>query len=253
MRACRLSARARHLWLALLVSLAPVPAAAQTLLAELSQREVAVTTGFAGAELIVFGTATGDAAGPGADIIVTLRGPNAPVVVRRKVRIAGIWLNGPSEQFEAAPSFYALASTRPVETILSAEERRRLRLGLASLPLSPRGKIEDPSFRQALIELKSGLRLYSEDPGGVRLVGDRLFSARLFLPPAVIPGPYRVEILLVRDGRVMATRDLPLTVVRSGTSAEIWRIAHDQPLAYGIAAVLLAAAAGWLGSVLFRR
>ena len=246
-------AAAAGLAAAALLLAAPVEASAQALLAELSQREVAVTTGFSGAELLVFGTISGEAAAPGADIIVTLRGPNASVVVRRKIRVAGVWLNGPSEQFDAAPSFYAVSSTRPVESLLSAEERRRLRLGLASLPLTPRGRIEDPAFRQALLDLKSDLRLYSEDPGGVRLVGDRLFSARLFLPPAVVPGPYRVDILLVRDGRVMATRDLPLTVVRAGTSAEIWRIAHDQPLLYGVAAVLLAAFAGWLGSVLFRR
>jgi uncharacterized protein (TIGR02186 family) len=240
--------------LALLAALvAATPVRAQGVLAELSQREVAVTTGFAGAELLVFGTTTAELATPGTDVIVSLRGPNAPVVVRRKVRIAGIWLNGPSEQFEAAPSFYSVASTRPLETLLPAEERRRLRVGLASLPLSPRGQIEDPTFRQALIDLKTEQRLFSEDPAGVRLVGDRLFHARLFLPSAVIPGPYRVDILVVRDGRVVASRDLPLTVVRAGTSAEIWRVARDQPLAYGIAAVFLAAFAGWLGSVLFRR
>jgi uncharacterized protein (TIGR02186 family) len=237
----------------LLLSLMAAPAAAQGVLAELSQREVAVTTGFAGAELLVFGTTTAETAGPGADVIVSLRGPNASVVVRRKVRIAGIWLNGPSEQFESAPSFYAVATTRPLETLLPAEERRRLRIGLASLPLSPRGQIEEPSFRQALIDLKTEQRLFDEDPEGVRLVGERLFHARLFLPPAVIPGPYRVDILVVRDGQVIASRDLPLTVVRAGTSAEIRRLARDQPLAYGIAAVLLAALAGWLGSVLFRR
>lgn len=240
--------------LALLATLAvATPLRAQGVLAELSQREVAVTTGFAGAELLVFGTTAAELAGPETDVIVSLRGPNAAVVVRRKVRIAGIWLNGPSEQFEAAPSFYAVSSTRPLETVLSAEERRRLRIGLASLPLSPRGQIEDPTFRQALIDLKTSQRLFGEDPEGVRLVGDRLFHARLFLPSAVIPGPYRVDILVVRDGRVVASRDLPLTVVRAGTSAEIWRVAHDQPLAYGIAAVFLAAFAGWLGSVLFRR
>lgn len=240
---------------ALLACLAAVvvPARAHALLAELSQREVAVTTGFAGAELLVFGTTTAEAGGPGTDVVISLRGPNAPVVVRRKVRIAGIWLNGPSERFEAAPSFYAVASNRPLEAVLPAEERRRLRIGLASLPLSPRGQIEEPSFRQALIDLKTEQRLYGEMPDGVRLVGERLFHARLFLPPTVIPGPYRVDILVVRDGRVIASRDLPLTVVRAGTSAEIWRVAREEPLAYGLAAVLLAAFAGWLGSVLFRR
>jgi uncharacterized protein (TIGR02186 family) len=241
------------LLLAMLAAAASAPAHAQPLIAELSQREVAVTTGFSGAELLVFGTATGDAAQPGADVVVTLRGPNAPVVVRRKVRIAGIWVNGPSERFDSAPSYYAVASTRPIEGLLSAEERRRLRLGLSSLPLSPRGQIEDPTFRQALLDLKTEQRLYAEDPGGVTLMADRLFHARLFLPAAVIPGQYRVDILLVREGRVIAGRDLPLTVLRAGTSAEIWRIAREEPFGYGLAAVMLAAFAGWVGSVLFRR
>ncbi len=234
-------------------AMATAPAAAQALLAELSQSEVAVTTGFSGAELIVFGTVTGATAEPGGDVIVTLRGPNSSVVVRRKVRVAGIWLNGPAERFDAAPSYYAVASTRPLSALLDTDERRRLRLGLASLPLSLRGQIEDPSFRQALLELKTELRLYDEDPEGVTLSGNRLFHARLFLPPTVIPGPYRVDILLVRDGQVMASRDLALTVLRAGTSAEIWRVAREQPLVYGLAAVLLAAVTGWLGSVLFRR
>jgi NAD(P)H-hydrate repair Nnr-like enzyme with NAD(P)H-hydrate epimerase domain len=38
-----------------------------------------------------------------------------------------------------------------------------------------------------------------------------------------------------------------------GLGADLWRFAHDMPLLYGMASLLIAALAGWLGSVLFRR
>ena len=40
---------------------------------------------------------------------------------------------------------------------------------------------------------------------------------------------------------------------RVGTADRIATVAEDQPVLYGLACVFLAAFAGWLGSVLFRR
>lgn len=241
--------RARRLAAALAACLLALPAPASALVAELSQREIAVTTGFTGAELLVFGAKD---AGP-SDIVVAVRGPALPFVVRRKTRIAGIWVNGAYENFNTVPTFYAIASTRPLTEILPESERQRLRLGLDALPLRPEGPLDEPAFRNALVGLKSEAGLYQENNGGVALTGDVLFHARIFLPPTVITGPYRVDVLAVQDGRIVAARDVSLWVRRVGTSAEIWRFAHEQPWLYGLAAVLVAALAGWTGSVLFRR
>lgn len=241
--------RARRLAAAALAValLAPTPGGA--LVAELSQREIAVTTGFTGAELLVFGAKE---TAP-SDLVVAVRGPALPFVVRRKTRIAGIWVNGAYEIFNTAPTFYAIASTRPLADILPESERQRLRLGLDALPLRPEGQRDEPAYREALVTLKTEAGLYQQDDGGVTLTGDTLFHARIFLPPTVIPGPYRVDVLAVQDGRIVAARDVSLSVRRVGTSAEIWRFAHEQPWLYGFGAVLAAALAGWTGSVLFRR
>jgi uncharacterized protein (TIGR02186 family) len=241
--------RARRLAAALLAAALVAPSPAAALVAELSQREIEVTTGFTGAELLVFGAKE---TAP-AELIVAVRGPALPFVVRQKTRIAGIWVNGAAVIFNTTPTFYAIASTRPLAEILPESERQRLRLGLDALPLRPEGPHDQPQFRAALIEIKAGAGLYRQKDGGVTLVGDRLFHTRVFLPPTVVPGPYRVDVLAVQDGRIVAARDVSLAVRRVGTSAEIWRFAHDHSWFYGFGAVLVAALAGWAGSVLFRR
>jgi uncharacterized protein (TIGR02186 family) len=240
---------ARRLAASVLAAVLAAPAPAGALVAELSQREIAVTTGFTGAELLVFGAKETAQA----DIIVAVRGPALPFVVRRKTRIAGIWVNGASEIFNTAPTFYAIATTRRLAEILPESERQRLRLGLDALPLRPEGPTDEPAFRNALVALKVDAGLYQQEEGAVTLTGERLFHARLFLPPTVIPGPYRVDVLAVQEGRIVASRDVSLSVRRVGTSAEIWRFAHDHSWLYGFAAVLVAALAGWTGSILFRR
>ena len=43
--------------------------------------------------------------------------PEKNIIVRRKDRVAGIWINTDAVEFSRVPSFYALASNRPVEEI----------------------------------------------------------------------------------------------------------------------------------------
>src|SRR3546814_5202568 len=58
------------------------------LLVDISQHLVAITTGFTGADVLLFGVREG----PG-EIVVVVRGPHMSTTVRRKDRIAGIWIN----------------------------------------------------------------------------------------------------------------------------------------------------------------
>jgi uncharacterized protein (TIGR02186 family) len=232
-----------------LVLLLALPARAQDLVVDLSQRVIEITTGFAGAELLVFGAVEG-----GGEVVVIVRGPTQNLVLRRKERVAGIWINGSEARFDAVPSFYALASTRPLWEILPEAERRLGGVGVAALPITARGGGTDPeAFRRAFMGLKDELELYIENEPPAQLVSGRLFSARINFPATVITGTYRIEALLVRAGRIVEARDLTLTVRRVGVGAEIWRLAHEWPLLYGFVAILVAGLAGWLGSMIFRR
>nr|WP_256476081.1 TIGR02186 family protein [Siccirubricoccus soli] len=231
-----------------------VPARAQeALVAALSQDAVEVTTGFTGAQLMVFGS-TDQPIGPGGDeLLVVAQGPNRPVVVRRKVAALGfLWVNGPSARFAQVPGFYFIAGTRPAWQLLPEEQRRRHALGLDSLPLTSTGA-RDPRFRAALLDLEKRSGLWVEDTQPVEVAGSRLFHARLPLPAGVPTGDYRVQVLLVRSRQVVAQQTLEFRVDRVGTADRIATVAEDQPFVYGIACIFLAALAGWVGSVVFRR
>jgi uncharacterized protein (TIGR02186 family) len=240
---------------ALLGPPAATGAAAQDapLVADLSDRDIEVSTGFTGADLLVFG-ATDAAIGPGGDeILVVVRGPTRPVVVRRKVPVLGvIWVNGPYARFSGVPGFYAIAGTRPAWQILPEQERQSNGLGLDALPLTSTGA-RSPNFRAALLDLEKDSGLWLEDAARVEIGANRLFHVRVPLPAAVPTGEYRVEVLLVRSRRIHARQELEFRVDRVGVADRIASVAQAQPLVYGVVCVLLAAFAGWFGSVLFRR
>lgn len=247
-------------WLALLMLVA-LPAHAQpmappVLAAELSARRIEVTTAFTGGEILVFGATERLIGSPemaGSDqVLVLATGPDRPLVVREKVQSLGIWMNGPSARFNRVPAYWAIAGTGRVAELLSPDERADLRLGLDLLPLVQLGA-RGAQFRPALVELKQKAGLWVDEAVPVQVSGGRLFHARLPVPSTVVTGEYRVQVLLVRAGRVVARQELRLDVVRSGTAAWIADIARGMPVLYGLACIVLAAFAGWLGSVLFRR
>jgi uncharacterized protein (TIGR02186 family) len=246
----------RLLLLLLVVLLGPpAPAGAQEapLVVDLSNRNIEVSTGFTGADLLVFG-ATEAAIGPGGDeILVVVRGPTRPVVVRRKVRALGIvWVNGPAARFAGVPGFYAIAGTRPAWQLLPEGDRQNNGLGLDALPLNSTGA-RNPQFRAALLALEKESGVWLEDAATVEIGANRLFHVRVPLPAAVPTGDYRVEVLLVRSRRIHARQEMEFRVDRVGIADRVATVAHAEPLVYGVVCVLLAAFAGWFGSVLFRR
>lgn len=245
----------RRLLCILLLLALPADGSAQEapLVADLSDREIEISTGFTGADLLVFG-ATDAPIGPGGDeILVVVRGPNRPVVVRRKVKVLGIiWVNGPSARFAGVPGFYAIAGTRPAWQLLPEQERQNNGLGLDALPLVSTGA-RSPQFRAALLDLETESGLWLEHAATVEIGANRLFHVRIPLPAVVPTGDYRVEVLLVRSRRIHARQELEFRVDRVGAADRIATVAEAQPLVYGVVCVLLAAFAGWFGSILFRR
>jgi len=222
------------------------------LVARLSTERVAITTAFIGESILVFGS-TEQPLGPGGDeVIILARGPSGPFMVRRKVEVLGLWLNGPAARFEDVPVFYAVAGTRPASLLLPEEMLVQRGIGLTSIPLNSTGA-RAPGFRTALRELKQSARLWQEDAQPIEIAGSRLFNLRLPLPSTVQPGSYSVEVMLVRSRRIVATEQLGFIVERVGTAAEIESVARTQPVLYALICIVLAALAGWLGSVIFRR
>jgi len=227
------------------------PAQAQQIIADLSRHLVAITTGFAGAEVLLFGAVDGDG-----DVIVTVRGPEGDVVVRRKSQVNGMWINTQSVTFGAVPGYYAVAANKPIEEIITGPVAEREQIGAPRLRFEPERNIPPDTialFRRALLRNMERDGLYQPRTAAVRFLGQRLFRADIVFPANVPTGLYLVNVYLVKGGQVVSATTTPLSVSKIGLSAEIYDFAQNSAITYGFIAVAFAGVAGWAASRVFQR
>jgi uncharacterized protein (TIGR02186 family) len=225
--------------------------ASADLVAALSSHLVAVTTGFSGSNVLLFGTTDGEG-----DVVVIVRGPEDVATVHRKGRSMGIWVNEADMAFAAVPGFWTIAASRPLAEILPSGVAAFHQLGLEHLrltPLEPTSLRRIAEFREALIRNRQREGLYSTEPGQIVFLGNRLFRTDLWIPANAPIGTYTVAVFLVRDGDVVSAETTPLIVGKVGFEARVFDFAHRWASFYGIIAVLLAAMAGWAANLAFRK
>ncbi len=227
------------------------------LVPEVSQHEIQVRQGFTGTELLLFGAIldpTGTRAGRDYDIVVVLKGPTQAVRLREKQKIAGIWINADSTALRSAPSFFAVASSRPIGQIVDDRTAAIYELGLDWLQLSPIGAIdpaEQARFSAGLVDLRRRQGLYSENSGGVSISEQVLYQARISLPSSVQTGTYTAETFAITRGRVIASATARVEVRKIGFERFVAVFAEQNSLLYGLLVVSVSVGMGWLAGRLF--
>jgi uncharacterized protein (TIGR02186 family) len=227
----------------------------------ISTNEIAISPNFSGADITVFG-AIGQAddfllAIGSYDIIVALEGPRRPATVRRKERVAGIWVNRHSVRFEPIPASYSISSTRPLDSIAKQIVLSAHDVGIQNIRLIPTGQIGDGSligdFRDAMLRIMQSNGLYQRDPSGVQFISQSLFRASVRLPANIPVGVHTVRAELYRNGQFVTQKTISLRVVKTGLEQFTYNLAHQYSLVYGLLAVGFALFTGWLSSVIFRK
>ncbi len=223
---------------------------ASPLIADLSEDLIAITTGFIGTEVLLFGATAG-----AGDIIVVVRAPESQVVVRRKARVGGVWLNADSLVFEKVPGFYHVAASRPLDELLPEAVLAREQIGAENLALRPVNSASEEdiaAFNAALIRNKQRVGLFNAELGEIKLMQNRLFRTQVELPSSVPTGVYTATVYLVADGAIIDRTDTPLQVRKTGFEATVFEFANQQAAIYGVIAILIALAAGWFAGIVFR-
>lgn len=240
--------------------LASAPALAQDprLVPDVSSRTIDIKYSFSGEELLLFGAILY----PGqrlptdrADIVVVLKGPVRPIILREKQRVAGIWLNADSLRLRSAPGFYAIGSSAPIEQLIDERTAAIYELGLANLQMSPVG-FSAPDrlvrFETGLIDLYRRMGLFFENGRAVEISDGVLYRARIPVPARVPEGMYRAETYLISRGRVIAVAARPVEIRKTGFERFVALAAQRNGLLYGICAVLLSVGLGYAASRLFK-
>jgi uncharacterized protein (TIGR02186 family) len=239
------------------------PAAAERLVISLSTHRVLINSTFTGVDLTLFGAIETDAAAVGRAgsyaLVVTVAGPRHSVLTWRKERVLGIWVNARSRTFVEPPSYLAVLTNRPVDTIADPPVLRRRQVGLRYflLPQNLQGDIADTAadepFRRAFVRLKSEQGLYREQANAVTFLTPSLFRASIPLPANVPVGSYDVTVKLFSGGSMIADEPTAFEIIKTGFEQYVAVGAREHGLLYGVATAMLSLLIGWLGSIVFRR
>lgn len=243
--------------LALMILLATLPARAEEVVLGLSRDKVSITTSFDGSEILIFGAVkrqTPLAVAP-LQVIVTVEGPSSPVVVRRKERRFGIWVNTAAVAVDRAPAFYSVATSAPWRDSLTEVEdlRHRVSIPRAIRQVGAPAEVGDAQvFTEALIRIREADAQYHFDEGAVVFRDQTLFNTAVALPANLTEGTYRTRIFLTREGRVVSTYETAIEVDKVGLERLLYTMSRQQPLLYGLLSLAIAIIAGWAASAVFR-
>lgn len=226
---------------------------AKPLVADLDSRKIEINSGFSGKDLLLFG-ARNDVG----NIVLVVRGPEKDYTVRKKEKIAGIWVNSQQVEFKSLPGFYTIASSRPLEVIKNDVLLDSLNIGLPNILFEPTEAVDGDVvgfFKDALLENKQAAKLYplNGQYGNVSFIGDTLFKSSVHFPETIPRGAYTAEVYLFSDGGLTSVQSTPIIVQKTGFDAFIYDLAYEYSFLYGVIAILIALTAGWLASVLFQK
>ncbi|WP_258549101.1 TIGR02186 family protein [Thalassospira profundimaris] len=227
------------------------PAKADPLVVDLSNHLVAISTGFTGTDVLLFGAIENKG-----DVVITVRGPERDMVVRRKERKLGIWVNSQSAYLRNVPTYYATAASRPIELIANDRLFASYHIGLENqnfVTTMEGDDTDDSLYRDALLRNMEYVGLYNDKPSKISFLSNQLFRTDIHFPANTPTGTYVIDVYLIRDGRIVSIKSTPLVVSKTGVSAEVYDFAHRYSALYGIIAVIIAGFAGWLASVIFRK
>jgi uncharacterized protein (TIGR02186 family) len=253
----------RALLAALLVLLLVSVARAERLIVSVSNHRVTVTPNYSGEELVLFGSVEKDATTPADrkayDPVVTVMGPRADMVTRRKERRLGIWINTDYRQFLQVPSYLALFANRPFDLITTPEIARRQQIGLNNVLLTQRVSgdyadvVPNDAFRSAFVRLRTEHGLYREDASAVTFLTPTLFRTGIPLPAEVPIGTYAVEIRLFANGALVTKTETAFEIVKVGFEQFVATAARQHGFIYGLVTAAMALMTGWMASIVFRK
>ena len=232
-------------------------AQAEEVVLGMSQNEVAITATFDGSNILVFGAIKRDSPIPNTPlhVIISIAGPSKPVVVRRKEQRFGIWVNKDTVEVDAAPSFYAIATTGSFQEVLSETEDLRHKVSINRAIRSvgaPMDVSNAQSFSDALIRIRREQGLYQSLEGTVALDQQTLFLTTIKMPANLTEGEYRTRIFLTREGKVLNQFETSIDVHKVGLERFLFKLSQENPLLYGLLSIAIAILAGWLASAFFQ-
>jgi uncharacterized protein (TIGR02186 family) len=195
----------------------------------------------------------------GDQVALRVLGPRGHLVLMKKGRVGGLWMNVGQITFQDIPSLYLLWTSAKLSSLVTEAGLQAWKLDYSSLlngTLPEKNPEEEAGLLRELVELKEEDHLYQLFEGAVRVktlergTWDQV-DAVLTLPAKISPGSYALEMIAFRDGKGRLIHSSTLEVKLAGFPALVAHFAARQGLWYGILAVIIATLSGLIIGIVF--
>ena len=219
---------------------------------DISDHEIQIQTNFNGKEVIIFGLTD-----PKYDTILIIKGPNKNGKLSIKERIFGFWFETNKIIYMNIPSIFFIASSAPINEILNEDiiiKKELLHEDLLKKLVTKRNFIDQKKLHnwdKNLIRIQKNKGLYKNYK--LKIVDEKLFQTRVFFPSNSIPGKYYVNILQVKDKKIISEKNKRIIIKKTGIGNKIYQFANNQPGSYGVLSIIFAIISGLAAAAAFRR
>jgi len=195
------------------------------------------------------------------DVIIRISSEPTDAHMKYKGKAAGLfWMKMGDISFEHVPAVYLLYSSKNIDSLLQEDERIKEGIGFESVKAgtkmeSSAAGMDPDRWIAEFIKFKKAEKLYQIQEGTItRSQGKNGNEYQLDIkwPFQAAPGIYNIEVLAVRDGRVVDRAETSLTVARTGIVAKLSDLAFNHAAIYGMISIVVAMAAGLAVGALFR-
>ena len=221
------------------------------LIAEFLDNQINIDVGFTGKKLSYFGAINT----PG-DLVIIVTGPRKEIKVLKKEKKIWFWINSKSRLFSDVPTYYYVASSKPLSQIKNDAFLRINQIGLQNLRFEGAEEIEDDKrleWREGIIETMKKMGNYNSLRGEIEIIDQYLFKTEISFSSDISEGKYIVDTLLLKNEEIIGSKRSFINVSKSGLGEKIYMFATENSLIYGFFAVLIALFFGFLVNELIRR
>ena len=225
--------------------------AKEKLFVDFFDNEISIDVGFTGAKLSFFGAIEGSG-----DVVVAVTGPRKKIKVTNKQKIMGVWVNSDTENFYDVPSFYYVASNKPLQDIDARTSFYINQIGLANLRFEGAEDLETrerDSWKRGIIDTMVKLGRYNSENGNINISKSKLFKTEFNFSSDILEGEYIVDTLLLKSGNVIGAKRSFINVSKSGLGEKIYKFSSENSMIYGIFSVLFALIFGFTANLFMRK
>jgi uncharacterized protein (TIGR02186 family) len=195
----------------------------------------------------------------GDQVALRVVGPRENVVLLKKGRVGGLWMNVGEITFKEVPQVYLLWTSKALSSLGTGDGSLSLGLDYQSFLSGALGDLarqEKEKLIHEFIKLKEAEKLYGLFETAVQIRPQEggawdLVDTAITLPAKISPGTYVLELITFKDKNARLLYSIPIQVHLVGIPALVSDLATRKGLLYGILAVIIATISGLMIGIVF--